>query len=321
VKFSKTITLFIILTVGLFFTPGIFAQDFEVTVMLDMQILNNDTRDKLKDFKQQVEDYFNKTKFYDENVFNESRSNKSVNYKIKATLQFTFRSSNGLDYFSGQLFVASQRIVDKFDKSVNPKYSTLFRYYDDRVNFTYTRSMVFVKNDVRFDPLLSLLDYYAYLMLGYDADSFFPVKDIPQKSGTQYFQKAYDICFRATGDKTGWTESGGGSKPTRQQMVQELLNPKFLNFRVGFYEYHWNGIDSLDYTKNAYTYILYALEKIVYVKKIEVKTYNVDVFFDAKAQEIADVFLNYGDKSVYERFIRMDPSHTTIYDNAKKKAK
>ena len=317
----KTIIFFSVCAVVFLFTGESTAQDFEANVTLDMQVLNNDTRDKLKDFKQQVEDYYNKTKFYDENVFNESRSNKAVNYKVKITMQFTFRSSNGIDQFDAQLFVASQRIIDKFDKTVNPKYSTLFRYFDDRISFTYTKSMVFIKNDVRFDPLLSLLDYYAYLILGYDADSFFPVKDLPQKSGTQYFQKAYDICFKATGNKTGWTESGGGSKPTRQQMVQELLNPKFLNFRVGFFEYHWCGIDSLDYTRNAYSYILYALDKIVYAKKIEVKTYNVDVFFDAKAQEIADVFLNYGDKSVYDKFIRMDPSHTTIYENAKKKAK
>jgi len=122
-------------------------------------------------------------------------------------------------------------------------------------------------------------------------------------------------------DRTGWTETGGGSKPSRLQMVQELMNPRFDDYRNGFYEYHWLGIDSLGLTKNAYAYIYNAIEKMSKVKKKEVKSYNIDYFLETKAQEISDVFLNYGDKSIYDKLILLDPAHQRIYEDGKKKAR
>jgi len=308
-KVHKIILL--LLTIVVCNSPGrLFSQDFEVSVLVDMTTLSNDVRDKLKDFKQQVEDYYNKNKFADGDI-----------YKIKATLQFSFRGSNGFDVYDAQLFIASSRIIDKSDKLVNPKYSTAFRYVDERCSFTYNRSMPFVYNFIRFDSFLSLLDYYAFIMLGFDSDSFFPARIIPQKSGTPYFQKANDICNKPMSDRKGWTETGGGSKPSRLQFAQELMNPRFMDFRVAYFDYHWKGLDSLGYTKNAYEYILNALEKITAVKKTEPKAFSIDIFYDTKNQEIADLFLDYGNKKVYDRLMLLDPAHQRIYEEAKAKAR
>jgi hypothetical protein len=179
--------------------------------------------------------------------------------------------------------------------------------------------MQLIKNDLRFDPFLSLMDYYAYMMLGYDQDSYFP-KDDP-KNKSIYFTKAQDICNKQMSDRNGWTETGGGSKPSRLQLVQELLNPRYDDFRNGFFEYHWFGLDSMGYSKNSYNIILNALKKIGNIKKKEVKAFNIDLFFEAKNAEIADLFLNYGDKKVYDQLILFDPSHQRIYEDAKKRAK
>jgi hypothetical protein len=123
-------------------------------------------------------------------------------------------------------------------------------------------------------------------------------------------------------DKTGWTETGGGSKPSRIQLVQELTNPRFEEFRKSFFEYHWMGLDSLALNKaNAYQYILKALEKISVIKKKEVKAFNVDIFFDEKYIEIAEAFQDYGNKSVYDKLIQFDPSHQNNYDEVKKRVR
>jgi hypothetical protein len=286
------------------------AQDFDVSVIINTDVLSTEAKEKLKDFKQQVEDYFNKNKFADGPV-----------YKVKATLQFNFVSHNGLDYWNTQIYILSQRIIDKADKVTNPKYSPTFKYLDERCNFNYNRSTPFIVNVMRFDTFLSLLDYYAYLMLGFDADSFFPVSYIPQKSGTAYFQKCLDICNKPMSDRNGWSETGGGSKPSRLQLVQEITNPKYISFRMAFYDYHWNGIDSLGLSENSYKYILSALERISAIKKTEPKSYNVDLFYEVKNQEIADAFLNYNNKTIYDKLITLDPSHQRIYEEAKKKAK
>lgn len=296
-----------------------YSQNFDVTVTVITDALPIDAKDRLKDFKLQVEDYFNKNKFYDDYYFNENRFPGGENYKIKGNLQFNFTGTNGLDVYDAQVLVVSQRIIDRFDKQVNPKYTILFKYLDEKCSFYYNRTMPFIKNEMRFDPFLSLLDYYAFMMLGYDQESFYP-KDHP-KNRNFYFQKAIDICNKPMTDRKGWSDPTTGSKPSRLQLVQELLNTRFDNFRFGFFEYHWMGLDSMGFTRNAYQYILNALEKISNIKKSEVRTYNIDIFFDTKAQEIAELFLDYGDKSVYYKLIQYDMAHQRIYEEAMKRAR
>lgn len=302
----------------LFFSALSYAQDFDVQVVMNIDALSADAKDRVSTFKQQVEEYYNRNRFYENSYFNETNMPGAELYKIKSVIQFNFKGASG-DNYDVQILVASQRIIDKFDKKQNPKYTTLFKILDERCAFTYNKSMQFIKNDLRFDPLLSLLDYYAYMMLGYDQDSFFPKDDSKNKS--VYFQKAMDICNKPMSDRNGWTETGGGSKPSRLQLVQELLNPRYEDFRNAFFEYHWFGLDSMGFSKNAHKIILNALKKIGNIKKKEVKAYNIDLFFDTKNAEIADLFLNYGDKRIYDQLILIDPSHQRIYEEAKKKAK
>jgi len=315
-NYKNTLKLLIILLIG--FSGILKAQDFDVQVSIITDALSQDAKDRLKDFKQQVEDYFNRNKFYDNAYFNENNMPGADLYKIKAQLQFNFTAGSA-DNYTVQIYISSQRIIDKYDKKQNPKYTTLFKFLDERCAFYYSRTMQLIKNDLRFDPFLSLMDYYAYMMLGYDQDSYFP-KDDP-KNKSIYFTKAQDICNKQMSDRNGWTETGGGSKPSRLQLVQELLNPRYDDFRSGFFEYHWFGLDSMGYSKNSYSIILNALKKIGNIKKKEVKAYNIDLFFEAKNAEIADLFLNYGDKKVYDQLILIDPSHQRIYEDAKKKAK
>jgi hypothetical protein len=315
-NFKSALKLIFILSLS--FSANLKAQDFDVQVTINTDAISADAKDKVANFKQQVEDYFNRNKFYDNSYFNGNNMPGSELYKIKVSLQFYFSSASG-DNYNGQILVLSQRIIDKYDKKQNPKYTTTFKILDDRCSFTYNKSMQFIKSDLRFDSFLSLLDYYAYMILGFDQDSFFPKDDTKNKSF--YFQKALDICNKPMSDKKGWTETGGGSKPSRLQLVQELLNTRYDNFRNAFFEYHWFGLDSLDYSKNSYKIILSALKKMGDIKKKEVKAYNVDLFFDNKNTEIADLFLNYEDKKVYDQLILIDPSHQRIYEEAKKKAK
>ena len=189
----------------LLYNTILYSQDFDASVTLNVDALSTDAKDRVKDIKQQVEDYLNKNKFYDNMYFNESNQPGADAYKVKIVFQFNFKGTNGLDGYDAQLLVASQRIIDKPDKKQNPKYTTTFKFFDERIAFTYNRSLPFIKNDVRFDSFLSLIDYYAYLVLGFDQDSFFP-KD-HQKNKSIYFQKALDICNKPMQDRKGWTES------------------------------------------------------------------------------------------------------------------
>lgn len=282
-----------------------FSQDFKVEVILDMTQLPPAIQEKLVNFKQKVEDYLNKNKYHDEKI-----------PPIKVQMQFTFTGVNQTTLtYEAKLFIASQREVYNPFKP-GDRYSVAFRFLDERVEFYYNDNMPFIKNDYKFDSFLSLLDYYAYMMAGYDEDSYYV------KGGNRFFQKAQDICNRAPSSAKGWTETGGGSKPSRLQLVQEILNSRFDGFRKSYFEYMWTGLDSLALNKNhAFKNLLTAIAAISQVKKKEVKAFNVDIFFDAKNTEIADVFLDYGDKSVYDKLIDYDRSHQAIYEDAKKRAR
>lgn len=286
------------------------SQDLKVAVTMDASTLSPDVRDRLKNFVQQVQDYLNKNKFQP------STKVLEPDYTVEADFNFFFRAGSS-DNYDVQLFVSSRRKIDDASLRTNtPKYSPMFRFLDERVSFFYNNSLRFERNDSRFDPLVSLLDYYAYMILGYDEDSYFV------KGGTSLFQKALDICNKPMTDKKGWSESGGGSKPTRLQIVQELLSVRFDGYRKGIFEYMWMGIDSMSVNKrDAYKNVLSSLERIDQVRKNEIKSYNIDIFYDAKNKEIADLFIDYGDRTVYDKLIRFDPSHRSVYEDTQRKAR
>lgn len=290
-------------------TESVLSQDIKAAVSFDASSLSSSDRDRLKNFQQQVSDYINRNKFHSKTI--------EPDYTVEADFNFFFRSTAGTDNYEVTLFVSSRRKIDDATQKTNtPKYSPIFRFLDERVSFTYNNSLRFEKNDATFVPLLSLLDYYSYMILGYDEDTYFV------KGGTPLFQKALDICNKPMSDKKGWTESGGGSKPTRLQIVQELLSVRFDEYRKGLFEYMWMGIDSMSVNKRAaYKNVLSALERIDQVRKSEIKSYNIDIFYDAKNREIADLFIDYGDRAIYDKIIKFDPAHRNVYEEAQRKAR
>jgi hypothetical protein len=302
--------IFLIISIFTVIFENAVAQDFSATVIVNFEALPSEARDRLKDFKQQVEDYLNKNKFADDLIKEEC--------KILITLQFNFRGTNGFDNYEAQLLAGGQWLLEDTADVIPPTYITMFRYLDDKCSFTYNRAMPFIKNDVKFDPFLSLIDYYAYIILGYNEDSYIP------KGGNKYYQKAMDICNKPMTDRKGWTEAGAG-RPSRSELVQELLNSRMEDFRIGYYEYQNKGVDEVFFSKSAkktaFDVMIKALEKIAAVKKKEVKTFNIDYFFEAKSREIAQLFSYYGDRSVYDKLMKIDQAHQTVYEEFKAKVK
>jgi hypothetical protein len=281
-------------------------QDLQVEVIVDMSLLPPDAQDKLVNFKRRTEEYLNKNKYFDDKV-----------PPVRVQMQFSFTGLDAVNYdYQAKIFIASKREIYNPFANGNVKYATAFRFLDERCDFYYQDNMVFLKNDYRFDSFLSLLDYYAYIIAGYDEDSYFV------KGGNKYFQKALDICNKVTGSLKGWNETGGGSKPSRLQLVQEILDVRSDGFRKAYFEYMWTGLDSLSLNKiNAYKNILDAIYVISEIKKKQVQTYNIDIFFDSKATEIAETFIEYGSKSVYDKLMSYDRTHISAYEDAKKRAR
>lgn len=93
------------------------------------------------------------------------------------------------------------------------------------------------------DPLVSNLTavfaYYAYMVLGFDYDSF------SLHGGDPYFQKAQNIVNNAPDGRsiTGWKAFDGVRN--RYWLVENMLNTKYAAMHDIYYEYYRKGLDKM----------------------------------------------------------------------------
>lgn len=306
-KISKKICIIIVifLSTPLFNQPK--AQELDATVDVDVSAINIDIRDRLTNFKNDVQNYLNKTRFTDENIVNDVRGKP---YKIKCNFSFFFRTATGIDSYEAQLVVSVQRNIYKTDN-----FTTVFRVKDETWSFNYVKGQSFYHDDLKYNNLTSFLDYYAYMIVGSDDDSWEP------NLGTARFQKAQNIVNLAiaNSDGKGWVDNSS-LKQSRSVYPAELLNSKYDNFRKAVWIYHFAGMDSLQYTKKqALEKIAEAIEMIGKIKKTEVRSFIIKQFFDTKYLEIAATLVDYYDKSIYRKLMDFDPDHSTTYDEYAKK--
>jgi hypothetical protein len=282
------------------------AQEIECKVTIDTRQLPAEVKMNLDDFESQVTSYVNSYRWTREDLKGE---------KIKCSFDIRITGSPSENSFSAQIFVGSSRPLYK---QVDRK-TAMARILDDQWNFNYVKYQSMTHDESRFDPLLSFLDFYVYVVLGYDFDSYKPA------DGTQFFQKASEIVNKArnsAGGGPGWEESTH-STYSRSQLVDEFLNPKFYDFREGFFRYHYRGLDLLQKDEaKARKNTLAALEKIGNVqKKINQNSLIIRLFFETKFQEIAETFSNDPDLTVYTRLGKIDPAHQQKYEEFSRRSK
>ena len=291
----------------IFFLSLTNSQELDPVVDADMSKLNADVQDRLSNFKQDVQNYLSRTKFTDESIINDLRGKP---YKIKCNFQFIFNASTGFDSYDAQLVLTVQRNIYK-----TQSYTQLFRIKDESWDFNYLRGQSFYHDDMKFSNLTSFLDYYAYLIIGLDDDSWEP------RLGTARFQKAQNVVNLAVSSSSakGWVDNNI-LKASRNTYPAEFMNSKYDDFRKAYWIYHFAGIDSIQYGKRtALERIAQAIEMIGKVKKLEVKSFVIKTFFDTKYQEIAQTMTDYYDKSIYRKLMDIDPDHTSTYDEYSKK--
>ena len=94
-----------------------------------------------------------------------------------------FFTSAGADVsYSAQIVVVSQRPVYQSTRN-----SALLTLNDAEWSFNYEVGQSMYANLDAFDPLTSLLDFYALIIVGFDMDTW------EEFGGTPYFSKAFDI--------------------------------------------------------------------------------------------------------------------------------
>ncbi len=222
--------------------------------------------------QQDITDYMNNTKWTNILYGN--------NEKVDCILTINILNVKSGSQFSGTLQLLVSRPV------YNSTYLTpILTFNDTQISFSYEEYQPMVYNEIAFDSnLLSILTYYAYTIIGFQADTF------SFKGGERFFELAENVVNVAQqGGASGWKRIDGNN--TRYQLNENLLSPVYEPFRMAMYNYHLNGLDVMvDDSRRAKETIS---QSIIELKKIfddRPNTFLIRVFMDTKGDEIVDIF-------------------------------
>lgn len=291
-RYTIWITFFMALGV-----TQIFAQDINIEVTVDRSQVSGTSLDFLDNLDSQIERYINENGW--------SNTNFQQQERIQAEMRITLLSVDDDYNVEAQVFIRSQRPIYN-----TPRQTPVFLFNDEEWSFTYTPNRSLTHDELQFDALTSVLDFYAYIILGFDFDTF------EELGGSLYYRNAENIVSLAQSTNSdGWTQ--GVNRRNRAQLTNDLLNTSFEPFRSALYQYHRQGLDIfLDNPEEARQQILQALEKIQQTQRQASSDLLFDIFFNAKYRELVLIFQDAAPEVRLEAFnllSELDQSHLSEY--------
>lgn len=282
------------------------ATELNCEVEVNSEKVNTTNRDIFNDLKQSVYDYMNTTKWTNATF----GSNEKIYCKLLITLS-SWDDATGV--MQGDLQIQSQRPV------YNSSYTTaLINFKDPKVNFSYESGQQLVFSELEMeDNLTAILNFWAYMILALDFDSF------ELNGGDPYYEKAAQIVRMAqSSGESGWKAFEDNNN--RSAVLSAFTDKATSPIRQMLYDYHRMGLDQMvvtvDKGRSTITHTLENLSKIYDVAPMSV---CLTMFKDAKLDELINIYskANTSEKeAVYEMLYQVYPSETTRLDEIKKTA-
>ncbi|MBD2766368.1 DUF4835 family protein [Hymenobacter sp. BT664] len=168
--------------------------------------------------------------------------------------------------------------------------------------------------------LSSLLGYYAYLVIGIDRDTF------SRLGGTPYYETARNIVsYSANQTLTNEVDEGwrGTGSRERHFLLDNITDPQLEAFRTGLYSYYRQGLDLfIEKPDEARASVMAALTGIQKAALTRPSTLFARAFFDAKSDEIANIFRTSQDAQQKQQLVALltevDPTNTAKYQTVLK---
>jgi len=201
--------------------------------------------------------------------------------RIECSVVLTLTEKTGNNSYSGSIQVQSSRPI------YNSIYtSPVLNYKDDDLTFSYTEfePLQFDINSYQ-SELISTLSFFAYLIIGLDADTF------ALNGGDDYFNTCQNIVDQVDipNSKKAWKSNT--NKFNRYHLVNKLITPSFDEYRRLLYNYHLNGLDKMaDNEAESKNTIKSNLLELPKISQISMASQIIRTFMDAKADEIVAIF-------------------------------
>lgn len=273
--------LFSTLIASILLVTGAFAQEINCKVRVMHEKIQNVDKDVFNSMERGLSEFIN-TRKWTTDQFN---TNEKIDCNIMINLTKALDVNDGT--YEATLNIQASRPV--FNSGYT---SPTVNFVDREVRFRFNQFTPMQFDDNRVsgnDPLSANLTatvaYYIYLVLGLDYDSFSP------DGGNDFYKKAQNIVNNAPEQGkiiTGWKAVDGNKN--RYWIVDQLLSPRFKEFRVVWYNIHRNALDNMS-TKpeESRKIILDALPKLAQLNRENPGSILLQFFFNAKSDEFASV--------------------------------
>lgn len=247
------------------------AQELNASVTVNYQQIQGSNLQIFKTLEKSLAEFINQTKW----------TNRAVKPQEKVNCAFTIIVTSREDNrFTGTLQIQSSR----------PVYGTTYEspmlnIRDEDFDFTYNEFEPLLYNRNQFDSnLVSTIVFYAYIILGVDADSF------KKFGGDDELKEAQNAMLQAQQSGiSSWQNVVGNQN--RFLLIENLLSSNLVLFREVLYDYHRMGLDY--YATNEERGKTTMESSVISLERLFNKTvgnYLLRVFFDAKSDEIVNVY-------------------------------
>jgi hypothetical protein len=273
------------------------AQALDCRVQIDeSQVEDQSELTFLDDLERKMQEYLN-TRSWTEDRF-------LPHERVSCSLEIVLTEAINLSEFRARLIVTTRRPIYGTSQS-----SLVARINDSEWRFEHDRGTSLEYDLDRYDSLTSVLDFYAFLILGYDYDTF------SLFGGTPFFEEARAVADRAEGSgDPGW--SSVGTSRNRVQLLSDLLDQRHEPLRRVYYEYHRKGLDRfVSETDDARASVLGALKILQKLNRQLSRSFALSVFFQTKFEELTVLFSGSDlESQAHNLLVQMDPSHSSRYD-------
>lgn len=256
-----------------FFIPFLVnAQELNCRVEVNSSQIEGTNKSVFETLQQAINDYMNTTKF--------SSAQFAANEKIDCQLFFNIKEyTDGV--MKGDLQIQSTRPV------YNSSYTTtLLNFKDSKIDFAYNENEPLVFSETTMESnLTGILNFYAYLILALDFDSF------SLHGGDPFYERLENIVqLGQSSGEVGWRAFE--DTKNRTAVLSALTDPSTSMIRDLIYDYHRAGLDEMVMTpdKGRQKITAAILDKLKTVHDNAPMSVALSMFKDAKLDELVNIY-------------------------------
>ncbi|MEG1643453.1 MAG: DUF4835 family protein [Bacteroidales bacterium] len=263
----------IIAILFLLLLPTLHSQELNCKVTINTDKIQTTTTSLFNTLKQAITEYMNDRKW--------SSAQIAVNEKIECAIFITVNSVSEQDArYSCDIQIQASRPV------YNSSYTTTtFNFKDKEFEFNYREYEPLIFNENTFESnLTSVLDFYAYMIIGLDFDTF------SYKGGDSFFKAAEKVVAMGQGSQEGGWKAFDSNR-NRSAVITDFTEERMSTFRDMWYKYHRLGLDEMavspDKGRKVITESLKSVKDIYNTNSMSVL---LPIFSDSKLDELVNIY-------------------------------